>query len=414
MIAEIISIGTEILLGDILNTNARYLSRELAALGISVYFQSVVGDNPERLREVLLEAKSRSDIIITTGGLGPTEDDLSKETASEVFGVSLKEDPIAMNWIKEYFEKRHRTLSENNIKQGLIPEESIPLYNDNGTAPGFILTKEHCSLIMLPGPPSEMAPMFNKGVLPFLKSKQESILESEVLRICGIGEGHMEEEIKDLIIAQSNPTIAPYAKRGEVTLRITAKAKSTQEAQELIKPVKEAIYERLGDNVYGEGDTTLEAVVAEILIKNDLTIATAESCTGGLLSGQLINYPGISKVFKEGFITYSNEAKMNYLNVSSETLRQHGAVSEETACEMALGVARATNSDVGVSITGIAGPTGGTENKPIGLVYIGVSIGEDVKVKKIMCVGDRQKNRFTAVMNALDFLRRQLLISNLH
>lgn len=414
MIAEIISIGTEILLGDIVNTNARFLSRELAALGISVYFQSVVGDNPERLREVLMEAKSRSDIIITTGGLGPTEDDLSKETAAEVFGASLIEDPIAMNWIKEYFEKRHRTLSENNIKQGLIPEQAITLYNDHGTAPGFILTKEQSSLIMLPGPPLEMEPMFNKGVLPFLKSKQESILESQVLRICGIGEGHMEEEIKDIIISQSNPTIAPYAKRGEVTLRITAKAESTEEARELIEPVKEAIYERLGDNVYGEGDTTLEGVVAEILIKNHLTIATAESCTGGLLSGQLINFPGISEVLKEGFITYSNEAKIKYLNVSSETLNQHGAVSEETAYEMALGVAKVTESDVGISITGIAGPTGGTATKPVGLVYIGVSIGGHVKVKKIMCVGDRQKNRYTAVMNALDFLRRQLLLNDYH
>lgn len=409
MNAEIISIGTEILLGDILNTNAQYLGQELAALGISVFFQTVVGDNPERLRQAILNAKKRADIIITTGGLGPTQDDLSKETAAEIFGTGLEKDPIASKWLEDYFKKRNRTMSENNYKQALLPIGSTPLYNDCGTAPGFMLKVDETILIMLPGPPIEMRPMFQKEVLPRLAEKQEFLLESLVLRVCGIGESSMEMEVKDLIENQSNPTIAPYAKTGEASLRITAKAQTVEEANTLIQPIKEEIYNRLGEHIYGEGDTSLEEVVGQMLIDNDLTIATAESCTGGLLSGRLINYPGISAAYNEGFITYSNEAKMKHLNVSKETLETYGAVSEQTAAEMAKGVARVTNSSVGVSVTGIAGPGGGTEKKPVGLVYIGVCVNGDVQVRKTQSIGDRQKIRMSTVVYAMDLIRRSLI-----
>lgn len=409
MKAEIVAVGTELLLGDIVNTDAQYIAKRLADIGIGVYHQSVVGDNVERLKEDLRLAFNRSDMIITTGGLGPTKDDLTKETGAEFFNKKLILHEPSLNRITEYFNKLNRPLNAGNKKQAYFPEGSIILQNNHGTAPGCIIEENGKILIILPGPPREMKPMFEDYVLPYLKKFQKSVLVSKVLRICGIGEGHMAEAIEDIIDNQTNPTVAPYAKEGEVTLRITASADTVEEAETLIIPVETEIRKRLGNNIYGTGDTSLEAVVGEMLVSKNLTISTAESCTGGLIAGKLINYPGISSVFMDGAVTYSNEAKTHRLGVKKETLDKCGAVSEETAREMAEGIAKTSGTDIGISVTGIAGPGGGTPEKPVGLVYIGLYIKGKIKVKKLNCPGDRQMVRNRVVMNSLDFLRRELL-----
>lgn len=409
MKAEIIAIGTEILLGDIVNTNAQYLSKQLADNGIDVYHQSVIGDNEERVLEAFKEGFKRADIIITTGGLGPTKDDLTKEMASKYFNRELILDEESLKYIESYFKKNGRELKGGNKKQAYFPKGSIVLPNPNGTAPGAIIEEENKIMIILPGPPREMKPMFKNYVMPYLNKFTNEVLVSKVLRIFGIGEGYMAEKIEDLIDNQSNPTIAPYAKDKDVTLRITAKAKDKNTASKIIEPVEKEIRERLGDKIYGEGeDTTLEEVVAKKLISKNLTISTAESCTGGMLASTLINYPGISKVFLEGAVTYSNEAKIKRLGVKKETLDKYGAVSEETAREMALGIAKTSETNIGLSTTGLAGPDGGTKEKPVGLVYIGLSINGEVRVKKLNLQGDRQKIRIRTVMNILDWLRREI------
>lgn len=409
MKAEILAVGTEILLGDIVNTNSHYLSKRLADLGISVYHQSVVGDNEERLFNAYELAFSRTDIVIATGGLGPTKDDLTKEIGAKYFDKKLVLHEESLNHIKEFFKRLNRVMGESNKKQAYIPEGATVLPNPNGTAPGCIIDENNKILVMLPGPPKEMIPMFENHVVPYLSKFSDGVLVSKVLRVVGLGESAMAEKVQDIMDNQSNPTIAPYAKDHEAILRITAKGKTKEEAEKLIVPIEKEIRERLGEDIYAEGETTLEAVVGEMLVNKNLTIATAESCTGGLLAGTLINYPGISSVFMEGAITYSNEAKMKRVNVKKETLDKCGAVSEETAREMAEGIAKAAGTDIGISVTGIAGPGGGTEEKPVGLVYIGLYIKGEVKVKRLNLPGDRQKVRNHTVVNALDWLRRELL-----
>lgn len=316
MKAEILAVGTELLLGDILNTNAQFLAQELANLGIEVYYQTVVGDNPQRLKDTIFHAFSRADLIITTGGLGPTEDDLTKETAAEYFGERLILDERALGRIRKYFDRTGRVMTENNVKQAMVPEKNgIVLYNDNGTAPGIIMEKNGKMIVMLPGPPRETIPMFQNQVKPYLAKKQEFTFVSRILRVAEVGESAMEERVKDIIDAQTNPTIAPYAKDGEAILRITAKARDEEEANRLIDPVAAVLKERLGDAVYGEGETDLETVVAEQLLQKQLTLAVAESCTGGMIASNLVEYPGISAALVEGCVTYSNEAKMHRLGV---------------------------------------------------------------------------------------------------
>ncbi|KYH34884.1 putative competence-damage inducible protein [Clostridium tepidiprofundi DSM 19306] len=409
MKAEILCVGTEILLGDIVNTNAQYIAKKLAELGIDVYYQSVVGDNPKRLEEAFRIAFSRSDIVITTGGLGPTKDDLTKEIAAKYFGKELVLNEKELSKIEEYFNKSNRKMSENNIKQAYLPDGSIIISNQNGTAPGCIIESDSNIAILLPGPPREMKPMFCDIVIPYLSKYQYGMLFSKVLRVVGIGESSAEDIIKDIINKQTNPTIAPYAKDSEVIFRITAKAKSEQEAKKLIEPVEKEVRERLGDNIYGTGETSLEDVVAKLLIEKNLTIATAESCTGGMIASKLINSPGISSVFMEGAITYSNEAKMKRLGVKRETLEKYGAVSSQTAAEMAEGIAKAAGTCVGISTTGIAGPGGGTEEKPVGLVYMGLYINGQVKTKNMIISGNRQNVRMRATVKLLDWLRREII-----
>ncbi|MFL0164049.1 competence/damage-inducible protein A [Candidatus Clostridium helianthi] len=409
MKAEIIAIGTEILLGDIINSNAQYLAQELAALGIDMYYQQVVGDNEIRIMHAFDEAYSRSDIIITTGGLGPTDDDITKEVAAKYFNKELIEDENSTKKIRDYFKFRERAMTQNNLKQGLIPEGATVINNNNGTAPGVIMEDNNKIMIILPGPPKEMKPMFEESVKPYLQEKSDSILVSRVVKILGIGESAVAEEIKDLIDAQTNPTIAPYAKDVGVMLRITAKAATKDEALKLIEPIEEEIKNRLGDNVYATEDINIEEVVARLLIEKKLTISTAESCTGGMIASYLINYPGISEVFLEGAVTYSNEAKHNRLGVNNDILNQYGAVSEETAREMAIGIAKTANTDVSIVTTGIAGPEGGTLEKPVGLVFIGVYVQGKVTIKKCLFKGDRNKVRLQSTITGLDMLRRILI-----
>lgn len=409
MKAEIITVGTEILLGDILNTNCRYLSRELAAMGIEMYYQITVGDNEERLLKTLDESLNRSDIVICTGGLGPTEDDITKEVCAKYFGYELELHKPSLDAMIERFKHMNRVPTKNNEKQAYFPKEAYILKNDNGTAPGCIMEKEGKMIVVLPGPPREMESMFENYVKPYLSKLTDYVIESEVLRIIGVGESKVENDILDIIDSQTNPTIATYAKGYECTLRITAKAKSVEEAKELIKPMSDEMKRRFGQSLYATGETSIEEVVSKMLVENNLKIAVAESCTGGMVSASLINYPGISSVFMEGCVTYSNEAKMKSLGVKKETLDVYGAVSDKCAKEMASGVAARYNTNIGIATTGIAGPDGGTDEKPVGLVYFGIYINGKVISKKYVFNGDRQGVRERATRTILNDLRLELL-----
>ena len=410
MKAEIIAVGTELLMGEILNSNSRDIARELYNLGIDVYHQSVVGDNLNRVSKELETAFERADLVITTGGLGPTRDDLTKEAAAHFLKRDMILDEESIKHLEDFFGSRGLPLNEGNKRQAYFPEGAKIIPNENGTAPACIIEFDEKVLVILPGPPREVIPLMEKYIIPYLEKRTGKVFISDIINISGIGEGHMEEKIMDIIEAQENPTVAPYAKEHGLTLRVTASASTEQEARLLLEPVVKKVCDRLGMDVYAIGDTTLEAVVASLLIEQNLSISVAESCSGGLLAGRLINYPGISKVFKEGFITYSNESKINTLGVDYKILSKYGAVSEEVAKQMAKGAADRAKSDVALSITGIAGPDGGTDEKPVGLVYIGLYLLGEVKVMKMDSWGSRDNVRRRAVSQALDMLRRELQI----
>lgn len=411
MVVELVSVGTELLLGNIVNTNTQFLAEQCALLGLSMYYQSVVGDNHDRLAETVRTALGRSDVVILTGGLGPTEDDLTKEVCAEVMGFPLVEDPHTRERIEQFFKNNiYKEIPENNWKQAVIPEGALVLDNHNGMAPGLIMEKNGKTAILLPGPPAELYPMFKEQVFSYLQKQQPAMIRSTMVKICGMGESQVEDKLLDLIEQQDNPTIATYAKTGEVHVRITARAKTEEEAKNLVKPVVKEIKSRLGDYVYSVKEKeTLEEAVVKLLKKYELTVTTAESCTGGLLAGRLVNVPGASDVFREGFITYSNKAKRKYLEVSKSTLKKYGAVSPQTAREMATGGVFATDSDVCIAVTGLAGPDGGTEEKPVGLVYIAAYMKDKVKVEEFRFKGNRAKIREQAVVKALDLLRRSIL-----
>lgn len=411
MVVELICVGTELLLGNIVNTNAAYLSEKCALLGLSMYHQSVVGDNEERLKESLETALNRSDVVILSGGLGPTQDDLTKETAAEVMDIPLKEDPHSRERIEEYFKNsQYKVITDNNWKQALVPEGAIVLDNENGTAPGIIMEKNGKSVILLPGPPGELIPMFEGKVYDYLNKLQPEIIYSTMVRICGLGESFVENEIRDLIDKQTNPTIATYAKIGQVDLRVTAKAASEKEAAKLAKPMLKELVKRFGDHIYTMDEhKSLEEVIVHFLKERSLTLTTAESCTGGMIAARITDVPGASEVFKQGLVTYSNRAKRKLLDVKKTTLKEYGAVSEKTAKEMAKNGAFITGSDVCVSVTGTAGPTGGTEEKPVGLVYIGCCYNNKTVVKEFHFKGERQKIREQATANALILLRECIL-----
>ncbi|HIT66881.1 MAG TPA: competence/damage-inducible protein A [Candidatus Merdisoma merdipullorum] len=411
MVAELISVGTELLLGNIVNTNAAFLARECAKLGLSLYYQTTVGDNPERLRETVRQALERSDVVILGGGLGPTQDDLTKEITAEVFGQKLKEDAHTRERIQTYFDARGtKNITENNWKQAMVPEEAIVVDNDNGTAPGLILEKDGKIAILLPGPPNELIPMFRKDIYPYLHEKQPETIVSEMVKLCGIGESRAETMISDMIEAQTNPTIATYAKTGEVHLRVTARAESEEAARLLIKPVLKELRVRFGSQIYTTDEhVSLEQAVVDLLKEQELTLTTVESCTGGLLAGRLVNVPGVSEVLKQGFVTYSNKAKRKLVGVKKATLREYGAVSDRTAREMARGAILTTGADAAVAVTGIAGPDGGSVEKPVGLVYIAVAVRGQMYVQECHFTGDRLKIRESSVASALTLLRTGIL-----
>lgn len=413
MVVELISVGTEILLGNIVNTNATYLAEQCALLGCSLYRQSVVGDNEGRLEEAVRQALGRSDIIILTGGLGPTKDDLTKEIVAKVFGRELYLDEHTKERITTYMQRLNRShITENNWKQAMIPEGALILDNDNGTAPGLILEDRENgkTAILMPGPPAEMHPMFEKDVAPYLNKQQPEGIYSRMVKICGIGESAAETMVADLMDRQSNPTLAPYAKTGEVHFRITAKARTKEEAEEMIAPMLAEMKKRFGKAIYTtEENVTLEEAVVELLKQKNFTVTTAESCTAGKLAGRIMNVAGASEVYNEGYITYANAAKEKLLGVEHETLETFGAVSEETAREMAMGAAKEAGADAALSVTGIAGPGGGTPEKPVGLVYIGCYVQGEVYVKKCQFTGNRERNRDSSVVQALTFLREKLL-----
>ena len=408
MTVELICVGTEILLGDIVNTNAAFLSRECAALGLNMYTQSVVGDNDARLAKLYREAIERSEVVILTGGLGPTEDDLTKETVCKVLGLELVEDPKARKNIDKILTKYNKP-TPNNYKQALVPKKCDVLYNDNGTAPGLYIEKDEHVTVLLPGPPFELIPMFNKQVAPKLAKLSKDTLHSVTIKEIGVGESQLETRILDLIDAQSNPTIATYAKDSYSMVRVTARARNEAQAEALCKPIVKEIKSRLGDAVFTtKADEEIEDVVVKLLKKYELKCATAESCTGGLVAAKLVNVPGASEVFPQGFVTYSNKSKRKVLDVNKDTLKKYTAVSRETAKEMVKGCIFAADADVAVAVTGYAGPDD-TPEEPMGLVYIAVSVKDKIVVEKFTFAGNRQKIRERAAVSALDMLRKAIL-----
>lgn len=410
MVVELISVGTEILLGNIVNTNAAYLAEKCAGLGLSCYYQDVVGDNEHRLYDTIKTALSRADILLLSGGLGPTQDDLTKEVAAKVMGKSLYLHEESKAAIQQFFEKRGIEITDNNWKQAMVPEGCIVLDNPNGTAPGIIMAENGKHVILMPGPPNEMIPMFETSVMPYLSSLQSCVIFSQTVKVCGVGESKVETMVQDLIENQTNPTIATYAKTGEVHLRVTARAGDEKEAKKLVKPMVKELKGRFGNHIYTTDDeVTLEKAVVDLLLANKLTISTVESCTGGLLAARLINVPGVSEVYKSGYITYSNKAKRRLLGIKKNLLLKHGAVSEQIAREMVKGAALVSKADVTVSITGIAGPDGGTEDKPVGLVYIGCNVCGRIIVKECHFSGNRAKIRENTVASALSLMRECIL-----
>ena len=393
-------------MGQTVNTNATYLSKELNELGFNVLYHFTVGDNPNRLKSLFKHALSISDIIITTGGLGPTQDDLTKEIISESLMKDLYLDDMAHNEIKNFFNKLNKEMTTNNIKQAYLPSGSKILKNDLGTAPGFIIDDIEKIVICLPGPPKEMIHMFSKYVKPYLLNRTDSIIKSKIINFFGIGESALESKLEDLISNQTNPTLATYANDGSLSLRITAKSNSEKDIDSLLNPVIEEVKNRLDKYIYSFNNESLEEVVGNILMENNISISLAESCTGGLLSSMLTSIPGISKVLDRTIVSYSNRAKYEELNVPYEIINKYGAVSKETAMVMAEGLKKITKSDLCISITGIAGPGGGTTEKPVGLVYIGFSYLDNIYYKKFNFNGSREKIRKMTSLHALNLIRK--------
>lgn len=404
-VCELISVGTEILLGDILNTDAQFLSIELARLGISVIHQSTVGDNRERLLAQLKEAADRSDIIILSGGLGPTPDDLTKEVCCEFFGKKMFLHEPTVEKIKTYFSTKGMEMAQNNLKQAMLPKDCVIFPNDNGTAPGMAIEKDGVHILVLPGPPRELKPMFRNCAVPYLMQFSDRIIVSHNIRTFGIGESLMAERVNDLFDAE-NPTVAPYAKDGEALLRVTAMARTKEEAENLCEPVINEIKNKLDGFVYGVDYTCIEEAVIEKLKEKHMKVATAESCTGGLIAKRITDVPGASEVFDCGIISYANEIKHRVLGVSEDDLNKYGAVSEPVARQMAQGALKVSGADIAVSVTGIAGPDSDSTNKPVGLVYIGLADRDNVWVRELRTSRkDRSYNRYVSASNALNMIR---------
>ena len=427
MKAAILTVGTEILFGEITNTNTVYLSRRLNDIGIDVMYHYTVGDNPGRLAEIIETSLRDCDIVITTGGLGPTQDDMTKEIACQVMGDHLVMHDDILESIRSRMLAYKAVMTDNNIKQALLPSRCRVFYNDAGTAPGFALDRQACAegsgsdrrqwIACLPGPPKEMTRMFERSVMPWLEELTEGCLVYKEIRTFGIGESDLETVLLPLIDGQTDPTIATYAKNGECSVRIASKRSSREEAASAVDEMIAKAKEYIGQYIYSTDGEEFPVVVGNILMSRNITIAAAESCTGGQFGAALTDVPGISAVFDRSLVTYSNQAKMDELFVRADTLEKYGAVSEQTAVEMAEGVRLKAGTDIGVSVTGIAGPDGGTDEKPVGLVYIGLSLSESVCGEKdgvTLCrkidrrIKDRQRNRRHAVLSMFDMIYRNV------
>lgn len=412
MNCEVLCIGTELLHGDIINSNAAYISKSLAKIGIDVHYHSVVGDNPNRMKAAFDLAFSRADVVICTGGLGPTKDDITKDILSEYFNLPMEFDEKSLEHLKMMYGRLRKEMPENNLRQTYFPKGSIILTNNNGTANACIVDNNKKIGVLLPGPPREMMPLIDEEIIPYLSRYSHDIVVGYKVAVMNVGESMAETMIMDLIDNQTNPTIAPYAGDGKMVFRVTAKAESKEKADELIKPVIDELLKRFGDNAFVLETDKVEDVTFKKLVDSGLTISTAESCTGGLLASKLVSYPGISKVFKEGFVTYSNEAKIRTLGIKKETIEKFSEVSEEVVKEMAEGASRVTGADIGVATTGIAGPEGGTKDKPVGLVYTCVYYKGKYNVSRNVYNGARDGIRERAALNAIELVRKSIISEN--
>lgn len=409
MKTAILSVGTEILFGQIVNTNTVYLSQQMNMLGFDVMYHYTVGDNPKRVEEMIDLAFQDCDLILTTGGLGPTQDDLTKEVACKALDDELVMMDDVLEELEKYFQTLGREMTENNKKQAVMPSRATVFHNDAGTAPGFALEKDGKYIVCMPGPPREMTRMFQKSVVPFLQRMSQGSLYYRQIRFFGIGESMLETKLMDLIDNQTDPTLATYAKEGECSLRIASKRDMEEEAKQAVDEMLEQVKERVGHYIYSCDNEELAQVVAGKLMDKGLSLSSAESCTGGMFASTMTDIPGISQCFDRGLVTYSNQAKMEELGVGAETLEKFGAVSEETALEMVEGLQRVSGSDVCISVTGIAGPGGGTEEKPVGLVYIGFAYGDKKLCKKIQMRNvNRNWNRHYALLCMLNVINRNI------
>ena len=408
MIAEILSVGTELLMGQIANTDAQYISKRLSELGVTLYRHTTVGDNVGRLKEALAEAFSRADLVITTGDLGPTEDDLTKETVAEYFSLPLEMDEASLAALRAHLEQIGRPMTDNNLKQALFPTGARIMPNACGTAPGCIVEKDGKIAAILPGPPFEMKDMFERQLAPWLSQRSGVHIESRFLRIFGIGESLLETQLQDLFHSD-NPTLALYCGPGEVLARVSARANTKEEAAQMMEPLVQEILRRVGSFYYGSGmDASISKAALDLLKSRHETVCFAESCTGGRLAAALIDHSGASDALCESYVTYSDEAKTRILGVSLHTLSAHTCYSAECAIEMAEGARRISGANWSVSVTGLAGPNGGSERTPVGTVYIAVSGAEGTSAKEFHFAGGRDHIRTLAVGHALNMLRLKL------
>ena len=409
--AELIAVGTELLLGNIANTDAQILSQGLSALGITVHYHTVVGDNPQRLRDALDIARRRADIIITTGGLGPTYDDLTKQTICAAFGRELVLHEDILETIRSYFARSGRTMPENNVQQAMLPVGCTVFDNPVGTAPGCAFCEGGVHVLMLPGPPFECRYLFEHRAMAYLQALTDGVIVSHEIRVFGMGESHVEAKLRHLMTTMTNPTLAPYAKTNECMLRATAKAPTAAQAEALLAPLVQQVRDALGDVVYGVDVGSLEEVVSRLLQERSLTLSTAESCTGGLIAKRVTDIPGASQVFRGGVVSYTNDVKADVLGVPRATLDAWGAVSEPVARAMAEGCRRLCGSDIALAVTGLAGPEGDDRGNEVGTVYIALADRRGTLCKRLSCGMGRGRDRIrsAAAQNALDLLRRRLL-----
>lgn len=408
--AEIIGVGTELLLGNIINSDAQDVSRALSEIGIHVYFHTVVGDNPERLKQAVSIARSRADIIITTGGLGPTYDDLTKQTLAEAFGKKLIFNEAEAQKIRNFFQKRlhNMEMTENNLQQAYLPEGCTIFQNGVGTAPGCAFEADGTHVLMLPGPPGECRAMLESCALPYLKTLSDSEIHSHNIHIFGMGESSVESRLRDMMTELNNPTLAPYAKDSEVMLRLTAKAKTKDEAETMMKPVLEKVRGILGDLIYGIDTGSLENTVVSLLAKKNITLSAAESCTGGLLSKRITDIAGASRIFSGGVITYATQTKTSILGIDAEFIKEKGVVSREVAEQMAISVKSLYATDLGVGITGVAGPGADESGTRAGTVFVALATTDGLYSRSLELTFNRERVRIAAAGHALDMIRRYL------